>query len=112
MVGLKTNAHLEVNEEAVELLLAGAPIEVLSAGVQQGADQTDAEQVLRRVQRARRAIRVHAERDKGEERAEDDSRLHHTVVIQLPQKLSAADPPLVKLGLVHLKTKHTSLHYK
>ncbi len=39
-------AHLEVKEEAVELLLAGAAVEVLSAGVQQGADQADAEQVL------------------------------------------------------------------
>ncbi len=101
-------AHLEVKEEAVELLLAGAAVEVLSAGVQQGADQADAEQVLGGVQRAGRAVYVHAERGEGEERAEDDGRLHHTVVIQLPQELSAADPPLVKLGLVHLRTKHTS----
>ncbi len=62
----------------------------------------------RGVQRAGRAVCVHTERGEGEERAEDDGRLHQTVVIQLTQKLSAADPPLVKLGLVHLRTKHTS----
>lgn len=54
------------------------------------------------VEETGRAVSVHAERDEGEESSEDDGRLHHTIIIQLAQKLSAADSPLVKLGLIHL----------
>lgn len=93
---------LEVDEEAVELLLAGAAVEVLAAGVQQGAHQPDAEEVLGRVQRAGAAVLVDAEGDEGEEHAEDDGRLHHAVVVELAQELGAADAPLVELGLVDL----------
>lgn len=93
---------LEVDEEAVKLLLAGAAVEVLAAGVQQGAHQPDAEEVLGRVQRAGAAVLVDAEGDEGEERAEDDGRLHHAVVVELAQELGAADAPLVELGLVDL----------
>lgn len=95
--------HLEVDEETVELPLAGAPVEVLAAGVEQGAHQADAEQVLRRVQRAGAAVLIDPERDEGEEGAENDGRLHHAVVVELAQELGAADPPLVELGLVDLR---------
>lgn len=93
---------LEVDEEAVELLLAGASVEVLAAGVQQCAHQPDAEEVLGGVQRAGAAVLVDAKGDEGEERAEDDGRLHHAVVVELAQELGAADAPLVELRLVDL----------
>ena len=96
--------YLEVDEETVQLPLAGAAVEVLAAGVEQRAHQADAEQVLRRVQRAGAAVLVHPEGDEGEEGAEDDGWLHHAVVVELAQELGAADPPLVELGLVHLRT--------
>lgn len=95
---------LEVDEETVELPLARAAVEVLAAGVEQSAHQPDAEQMLRRVQRARAAVLADPEGDEGEEGAEDDGRLHHAVVVELAQELGAADPPLVELGLVDLKT--------
>ena len=95
-------SDLEVDEEAVELPLAGATVEVLAAGVEQGADEADAEVVLGGVEGGGRAVGVHAERDEGEERAEDDGRLHHAVVVELAQELGTAHTPLVKLGLVHL----------
>lgn len=44
----KTN--LEVDEETVQLLLAGTAIKVLAAGVQQRAHHADTEQVLRGIQ--------------------------------------------------------------
>lgn len=93
---------LEVDEETVQLPLAGASIEVLAAGIKQGADQADAEQMLWGVQRAGTAVLIHAEGDEGEEGAENDGRLHHAVVVELAQELGAADPPLVELGLVDL----------
>lgn len=104
-------SDLEVDEEAVELLLAGAAVKVLTAGVQEGADQPDAEQVLRRVQGTGAAVRVHPEGDEGEERTEDDGRLYHPVVVELAQELGAADAALVKLGLVDLQTdqKHSNV---
>lgn len=93
---------LEVDEETVQLPLAGASVKVLAAGIQQSADQADAEQVLRRVQRAGAAILIDPKGDEGEEGAENDGRLHHAVVVELAQELGAADPPLVELGLVDL----------
>lgn len=59
--------------------------------------------MLRWVQRAGAAVLVDAEGDEGEERAEDDGRLHHAVVVELAQELGAADAPLVELGLVDLE---------
>lgn len=97
--------YLEVDEEAVELPLAGAAVEVLAAGVEQRADHAQAEQVLGGVQGARAAVLVHAEGDEGEEGAEDDGRLHHAVVVELAQELGAADAALVELGLVDLATE-------
>lgn len=99
---LEERTYLEVDEETVELLLAGAAVEVLPAGVQQGADQPDPEQVLRGVQGAGAAVLTHPEGGEGEQGAEDDGRLHHAVVVQLAQELGAADPPLVELGLIDL----------
>lgn len=98
--------YLEVDEEAVELLLAGAAVEVLPAGVQQGAHQADPEQVLRGVQGAGAAVLAHPEGGEGEQGAEDDGRLHHAVVVQLAQELGAADSPLVELGLIDLEQKN------
>lgn len=103
---LEEHAYLEVDEETVELLLAGAAVEVLPAGVQQGADQPDPEQVLRGVQGAGAAVRTHPEGGEGEQGAEDDGRLHHAVVVQLAQELGTADPPLVELGLIDLEQKN------
>lgn len=100
--------YLEVDEETVELLLAGAAVEVLPAGVQQGADQPDPEQVLRGVQGAGAAVLVHPEGGEGEQGAEDDGRLHHAVVVELAQELGAADPPLVELGLIDLESQKTT----
>ena len=42
--------YLEVDQKAVQLLLAGAPVKELATGVQQGADQPQTEQVLRGIQ--------------------------------------------------------------
>ena len=42
--------YLEVGKEAVEFSFGAATVEVLSAGVEQGANQTDAEQMLRGVE--------------------------------------------------------------
>jgi len=58
--------------------------------------------VLRRVEGARPAVLIHAERDEGEQRPEDHRRLHHAVVVELAKELSAADAPLVELRLVDL----------
>lgn len=58
--------------------------------------------MLGRVQRAGAAVLVDAKGDEGEERAEDDGRLHHAVVVELAKKLGAADAPLVELRLVDL----------
>lgn len=54
------------------------------------------------VQRAGAAVLVHPEGDEGEERAEDDRRFHHAIVVELAQELGAADPTLVELWLVDL----------
>ena len=94
--------NLEVDEETVQLPLAGAAVEVLAARVEQRADHPEPEQVLGRIQEAGAAVRVHPEEDEGEEGAENDGRLHHAVVIELAQELGAADAPLVELGLVDL----------
>ena len=42
-------AHLEEREETVQFLLLRATIETHAAGVQQHADKTDAEEVVRHV---------------------------------------------------------------
>ena len=52
---------LEVDEEAVELLLARAAIEVLRARVEQTADEAHAQQVLGRVERAYHCVYRHTQ---------------------------------------------------
>lgn len=59
--------------------------------------------MLRWVQRAGASILVDPEGDEGIEGAENDGRFHHAVVVELPQELGAADPPLVELRLVDLR---------
>lgn len=59
--------------------------------------------MLRRVQRAGAAVWIDPEGDEGEEGAENDSRLHHAVVVELAQELGAADTPLVEFRLVDLQ---------
>ncbi len=60
--------------------------------------------MLWRVQRAGAAILIDPEINEGEEGAEYDGRLHHAVIVELAQELGTADPPLVELGLVDLRT--------
>lgn len=74
---------LKVDEETVQLPLAGASVKVLSTGIKQGTDQADAEQVLWRVQRAGAAVLIDSKGNEGKEGAENDSRLHHAVVVEL-----------------------------
>lgn len=102
MIQIKSTC-LEVDEETVQLPLAGAAVEVLTAGVEQRAHQTDTEQVLWRVKGAGASVLVDPEGDERVERAENDGRLHHAVVVQLTQELGTADTPLVELGLVNLR---------
>lgn len=47
---------LEVDEEAVQFLLTGAAVKVLTTRLQQDTHQTDTEQVLRRIQCRRTCI--------------------------------------------------------
>lgn len=98
----KKQTCLEVDEETVQLLLAGAAIEVLATGVKQGADQADTKQVLWRVQGAGASILTDPKGDEREQGAENNCRLHHAVIVELAQELGATDPPLVEFGLVDL----------
>ena len=43
-------SNLEIDKEAVKLLLTGATVEVLATGLQQDTDETDTKQMLRRIQ--------------------------------------------------------------
>jgi len=49
-------SDLEIDKEAVEFLLAGSTVKVLATRLKQDTDQTDAEQVLWRVQQWRTCV--------------------------------------------------------
>ena len=54
-----TGHYLKVGEEAVQFLLAGPFVEVLAAGVEQNTHQSQAQQVLRGVQRVKHVLCRH-----------------------------------------------------
>lgn len=50
-------------------------------------------------------IRIYPKAYEGEKGAENDSRLHHAVVIKLTEELGATDAALVEFWLIDLQIK-------
>ena len=44
--GLVAKSYLEESQEEIKLLLRRAPVETVAAGVEEGADQADTEEVI------------------------------------------------------------------
>lgn len=123
--------YLEESKEEVKLLLRRASIETMPAGVQERADQTDPEEIVRQIQhidlarhrgtalcnscisfqQASRIMRkpTVAEGDNPIKCVKDDWRINHLVVVQLAEEFDLRDTSLVELEVVVFETQRDSL---